>query len=746
MMNTTSPTTDESVGPAPELERTQPRVAELLRSTARFSSVAPTLIGALVLIGWWMNVELFKRIIPGLVAMNPAAAFAFICLGISLFLQLREGAADAGTRGLAVVLAASAALIGLIKIVSIISGVDIPIDRILFSATLAETDGSLPNRMAPNTALNLLFIGTALATLDRRFKRLLPAQFLTVFAAMSSLLALLGYAYGVQSFYGIGSYIPMALHSAISFLILAAGILASRPTRGIMAVYSSDSTGGTMVRRLIPAVLVIPAVLGLFRRAGTNSALWDPDLGVWIVVVVMMTVFTVLIGWNGRLLFRSDVARMAAEQTLFYQATHDELTNLPNRRFFLDALQKELSSGKPCVVLFLDLDLFKIINDSLGHVVGDQLLVAAGERITESLGEKGLTARLGGDEFTVLLRDTTDVAHASDLASNLVTAFSFPFTIEPHLVFTTLSVGIALSDPDDSPVDLIRKADIAMYQAKARGKSRHEVFDPAMDAAARHRLTMETELRQALEEGELCVYYQPEVEIESGRLVGMEALVRWKHPVRGLVPPSEFISVAEETGLIVPIGRWVLFEACRQAKEWQETYHFDIPLMIAVNISGKHFMQASLFAEVSEMLAKTGIDPAHLILEITESVAMEGAESTIEILTKLKALGLKLAIDDFGTGFSSLAYLKRFPVDLLKIDKSFVDGVALHEADRAIVEAVIALGHALGLKVIAEGVETFEQLAQLRKLGSEIGQGYYFSAPLSDDTLLGMPSLLKNRS
>jgi len=484
----------------------------------------------------------------------------------------------------------------------------------------------------------------------------------------------------------------------------------------------------------------------LFRRAGTNSALWDPDLGVWIVVVVMMTVFTVLIGWNGRLLFRSDVARMAAEQTLFYQATHDELTNLPNRRFFLDALQKELSSGKPCVVLFLDLDLFKIINDSLGHVVGDQLLVAAGERITESLGEKGLTARLGGDEFTVLLRDTTDVAHASDLASNLVTAFSFPFTIEPHLVFTTLSVGIALSDPDDSPVDLIRKADIAMYQAKARGKSRHEVFEPAMDAAARHRLTMETELRQALEEGELCVYYQPEVEIESGRLVGMEALVRWKHPVRGLVPPSEFISVAEETGLIVPIGRWVLFEACRQAKEWQETYHFDIPLMIAVNISGKHFMQASLFAEVSEMLAKTGIDPAHLILEITESVAMEGAESTIEILTKLKALGLKLAIDDFGTGFSSLAYLKRFPVDLLKIDKSFVDGVALHEADRAIVEAVIALGHALGLKVIAEGVETFEQLAQLRKLGSEIGQGYYFSAPLSDDTLLGMPSLLKNRS
>ncbi|HXI14559.1 MAG TPA: EAL domain-containing protein [Thermoanaerobaculia bacterium] len=729
----------------PHLEVTHPRVAELLRATARFSSVAPIVIGILVLVGWWLNVEPLKRILPGLVAMNPATALAFICLGVSLALQLREGS-DARARSFAIVLAAFAALIGLTRIGSIISGIDIPIDRILFPDTLAGSDGSIPNRLAPNTALNLLFMGAALSTLDRRFKRFLPAQFLTVFAAMSSLLALLGYAYGVKSFYGVGSYIPMALHTAIAFLILAAGILASRPRRGIMAVYSSNSTGGSLVRRLIPAVLVIPAVLGLFRRAGTNSELWDPDLGVWIVVVVMMTIFTILIGWNGRLLFRSDIARMAAERTLSYQATHDELTDLPNRRLFLDELLGELNSGRPCAVLFLDLDLFKIINDSLGHVVGDQLLVAAGERISESVGEKGLTARIGGDEFTVLLRNTSDVTHISDLASNLVTAFSFPFTLEPHLVFTTLSVGIALSDVDDSPVNLIRKADIAMYQAKARGKSRYEIFDPAMDAAARHRLTMETELRQALEEGQLCVYYQPEVEIESGRLVGMEALVRWKHPVRGMLPPSEFISVAEETGLIVPIGRWVLFEACRQAKEWQEMYHSDIPLMIAVNISGKHFLQASLFDEVSQVLTRTGIDPSHLILEITESVAMEGAESTIAILSKLKALGLKLAIDDFGTGFSSLSYLKRFPVDLLKIDKSFVDGVALHEADRAIVEAVIALGHALGLKVIAEGVETFEQLAQLRKLGSEIGQGYYFSAPLSDDALLGMPSLLKNRS
>jgi diguanylate cyclase (GGDEF)-like protein len=459
-----------------------------------------------------------------------------------------------------------------------------------------------------------------------------------------------------------------------------------------------------------------------------------------------MSVFAVLVGWNGKLLFRSDIDRATSERTLAYQATHDALTHLPNRRLFIERLEQELARGererKFSAVLFLDLDLFKVINDSLGHVVGDELLIAAGKRIQECLTDREVAARLSGDEFTVLLPDLPTPQRAIEVAAGILRAFAVPFTLGPHEVFTTTSIGIALSETDDSPVNLIRHADIAMYRAKARGKARYEMFDPSMDLAAIRRLQLETELRRAIDKGELRVFYQPEVEIESGQLVGMEALVRWEHPERGLISPSAFIGVAEETGLILPIGRWVLSEACRQAKEWQQKYRPDLALMVAVNLSGKHFQQATLIEEVSDVLKRTGMDPGHLILEITESVAMEGAESTIEILTKLKSLGVLLAIDDFGTGFSSLSYLKRFPVDLLKIDKSFVDGVALKGPDTAIVQAVIALGHALGLKVIAEGVETPEQVAQLRALGSELGQGFYFGAPLSDDSQSGMPTLL----
>jgi diguanylate cyclase (GGDEF)-like protein len=732
-----------------ESEMTLPRVTVTLRAVSRVAAVIPIIVSVLVLLGWWGDIELLKRIVPGLVAMNPATAIGFLCLGIALAILVRHPAQTGVSvpHRIAEGLALFAALLGFFKVLAITGIVDLGIDQILFHQKLVASDFGLPNQMAPNTALNFILVGLALMNIDRRLSRWWPSQFLTVVAAMSSALALMGYAYGVKSFYGIGAYIPMALHTAMTFFVISIGILCARPERGIMAVVSSGSSGGVMIRRLLPAVVILPAALGWIQLEAQKAQLVDPDFEMWLLVVLIMSVFAILVGWNGRLLFRADIDHANAEKMLAYQATHDALTELPNRRLFTEQLARELDrakkTGATTAVLFLDLDLFKVINDSLGHVVGDELLVAAGERICQSLDKGDLGARISGDEFTVLLPNLASRERAVEVSNRLLTAFGVPFTLGPHEVFTTASIGIAYSEPNDTPVNLIRHADIAMYQAKARGKARVEIFEPTMDVAAMRRLELETELRRAIDKGELRVYYQPEVEIESGALVGMEALVRWEHPDRGLISPSEFIAVAEETGLILPIGRWVMYEACRQAREWQQKYRPQLALMVSVNLSGKHFQQATLINEVAEVLKKTGIDPTSVILEITENVAMEGAETTIEILTRLKSLGVLLAIDDFGTGFSSLSYLKRFPVDLLKIDKSFVDGVALKGPDSAIVQAIIALGHALGLKVIAEGVETMEQVAELRALGSELGQGFYYSKPLSDDTQDGMPALLK---
>jgi diguanylate cyclase (GGDEF)-like protein len=725
-----------------------PRIVGALRAFARAASIFPIAVGILILIGWWGDIDVLRRIVSGLVAMNPATAIGFIFLGLSLAAQTRVSVPQRVGQTLLSVPAFAAMSIGLIKIAALVTPWNLGIDQILFHGKLAGSDFGLPNQMAPNTAINFVLLGLALLLIDVRISRWWPAQFLTILAAMSSVLALMGYAYGVKSFYGIGAYIPMAFHTAASFLVVSIGVLCARPDRGLMAVVSSNSSGGMMIRRLLPAVLIIPAALGWIRHEAHHARILDPEFELWILVILIMTMFLLLVGWNGRLLFRSDIDRANSERTLAYQATHDALTQLPNRRLFTEQLELELERSKnkeeSAAVLFLDLDLFKVVNDSLGHVVGDQLLIAAGERIRQSLEKTELAARISGDEYTVLLTNLTGRMHAIETAGRILRAFNTPFTVGPHEVFTTVSIGIAFNEKDDSPVNLIRHADIAMYQAKARGKARYEIFDPRMDVAAIRRLELETELRRAIDKKELRVYYQPEVEIESGRLVGMEALVRWEHPERGLISPSEFIAVAEETGLILPIGRWIMYEACRQAKEWQDKYRRDLALMVSINLSGKHFQQATLIEEVADVLKKTGIEPRNVILEITESVAMEGAETTIEILTRLKKLGVLLAIDDFGTGFSSLSYLKRFPVDLLKIDKSFVDGIALKGPDNAIVQAIISLGHALGLKVIAEGVETVEQVQELRALGSELGQGFFYSVPLSDDTDKGLPKLLRS--
>ena len=440
--------------------------------------------------------------------------------------------------------------------------------------------------------------------------------------------------------------------------------------------------------------------------------------------------------------FKDVTERKALEEQLQHQAFHDPLTGLPNRALFIDRLEHALARGgrqaNRVAMLFADLDNFKVVNDSLGHNAGDQLLVAVAQRLKDGLRPEDTAARLGGDEFTVLVENVENVGDAIRIAERIAEILQPPFAFEGQEVFVTASIGITLSSSaQDRAEDLLRHADLAMYRAKHKGKARYEVFEPSMNINALARLGLENELRRALELGEFKVYYQPVVALESYKIAGVEALVRWEHPKRGVLLPEEFLSIADEIGLILRIGQGVLRAACNQARVWQEQYPSAPPLTVSVNLSPRQLFRPELVAEI---LGETEIDPGSLQLEITEgAMTSNGAQSAAGTLQNLKGLGVQLAIDDFGMGYSSLSYLKRFPVDLLKIDRSFVRGLGQDtdgaSKDAEIVSAMIDLTHALGLEVIAEGVETAEQLAWLRDMGSDFAQGNYFSEPLPSEAL-----------
>ena len=435
--------------------------------------------------------------------------------------------------------------------------------------------------------------------------------------------------------------------------------------------------------------------------------------------------------------YRDTTERKLFEDRLRHQAFHDPLTDLPNRALFMDQLWHALDymehRGQPVAVLFMDLDNFKLINDSFGHEAGDLLLVSLAERLRRCLRPEDTAARFGGDEFTILLEAVRDASDAVRVAERITDSLRAPFVLDDREVFVNTSIGIALAtSARERPTDLLRNADVALYHAKASGRATYEVFDGTMNILALERLEIQADLTRAIERGEFTVHYQPQLELPTGRIVGWEALVRWKHPERGQIPPATFLPIAEESGLIIQIGKLVLKEACQQAKEWQEQHPAtQVPLKMSVNISARQFQRPDELArDVALILEETELNPGSLELEITESMIMEEAERNVASLEKLKRLGVQVALDDFGTGYSSLAYLKRFPVDTLKVDKSFIDGLGENLEDAAIVEAVINLTHALGLRIVAEGIETTGQLDQLRALGCELGQGYYFSKPL----------------
>jgi len=432
---------------------------------------------------------------------------------------------------------------------------------------------------------------------------------------------------------------------------------------------------------------------------------------------------------------RDITERKAFEKQLTQQAFYDSLTGLPNRVLFRDRLGQALVRAgrrKDAVgVLFLDLDNFKLVNDSLGHQFGDKLLTEAAARLRACVRAQDTVARLGGDEFVVILELLAGEEDALPVAKAIAHQFSRPFVLDGREVVVTASIGIAISDAGQEHAEsLLRDADLAMYRAKSDGRARYIVFDPSMQTDSLARLELENDLRHALDQNELRVHYQPIVVMESGEFTEVEALVRWQHPTRGLVSPGEFIPIAEETGLIIPLGLWVLEEACRQVVAWHEQFATKNLLTLSVNLSPRQFQQPSLVADVARVLHESGLPASCLKLEITEGVIMRDAEATIRTLWELKDLGLQLAIDDFGTGYSSLSYLKRLPLDVLKIDRSFVSGIGNNQEDTAIVHAIMALAKSLSLKVTGEGIETAEQAALLGEWGCDRGQGYLFSRPL----------------
>ena len=427
-------------------------------------------------------------------------------------------------------------------------------------------------------------------------------------------------------------------------------------------------------------------------------------------------------------------------------AYHDALTILPNRHLLHDRLQQALAqskrSGKLAALLFLDLDGFKRINDTLGHGIGDLLLKSVAKRLKTTVRQVDTVARLGGDEFTIVLLEINHAQDAKDVAQKILKVISQPYKIEEHELFVTASVGISIYPDDGSDIEsLIRKADIAMYRAKGQGKNNYQVYNLSMDAKFFERLTLENSLRKAVENEELVAYYQPQVDLRTGEITGVEALVRWQHQKFGLVPPDKFIPLAEETGVILEIDEWMMKTACRQIKNWEREGIANI--RVAVNLSTRQFRQKNLSEKVAQILKDSAVQPKNLCLEITENEVMQNIETTVEILQALKKMGVFLSLDDFGTGYSSLSYLKRFPIDVLKIDRTFVNGIPSDRDDTAISTAIVVLAHSMELQVIAEGVEKSEQIAFLQSLQCDEIQGFYFSRPLNAETVTDLLKVKK---
>jgi diguanylate cyclase (GGDEF)-like protein len=692
-------------------------------------SIAVFVLGCLVSLGWIFDITIFKSVLPQLVTMKANTAIALIISAVSLWLlnQERKIRHNKNKLILAVnILSFLVILIGLLTLIQYLFNIDLGIDQLLFKEIKAASIPGIPGRMAPNTAGTLILLGLSILLLNK--KQYFLAHILSVTGFLLALLGLLGYLYGITKLYGIGANTAMALHTSLAFIFLFVGTLFIYPNRGLMSAITNEFAGGIMARRLALAVITVPPLLSWLVLQGKRANLYDSEIGIALLGILNILVLGIIIWWNARIL-----------GTIDYQACHDSLTGLPNRKMFSNLLSNSLvkasrRQGK-LAVMFLDLDRFNKINDILGHVVGDQLLKATAQRLTSCFRQNNTIARWGGDEFTILLPYINNTEYAAKLAQKVLDVLKPPFIIENHYLHITCSIGIAVYPLSGEDGDtLLKNADIALYNVKRNGRNNYNFYSPTIHNQDSESLILENRLHHAWNRGEIILYYQPRVNIITKKITGIEALVRWQSPELGLISPSKFIPIAEETGLILPLGEWILYTACQQVKTWLD--QGITPIKVAVNLSARQFQQPNLVQMVSQVLSETKLNPEFLELEITETIAMENINFTKEKLNQLSKMGIHISMDDFGTGYSSLSYLKKFSLHSLKIDRSFITDITTDSCDVAIASAIVALGKGLNINVVAEGVETQAQLECLRQLGCTEIQGYFFSPPLpTKDTI-----------
>jgi diguanylate cyclase (GGDEF)-like protein len=529
--------------------------------------------------------------------------------------------------------------------------------------------------------------------------------------------------------------VPLALRYARQVVASGRPVFISNTQESIASEpNSSDQTPDGVAYAVTPVMTTDGQVIGTICVIDTAAHAWTHT-----EVNCLMDVASALVT---ELELVSDLSvKRQTQEHLLYSTLHDALTGLPNRSLFTERLRHAMrrAARHPddlFAVLFLDLDRFKEVNDNLGHFAGDELLRAVARRLEACIRPEDTVARLSGDEFAILLESITETSDAGRVAQRIEEALSFPINLAGADVTTSASMGIVTSSMShDQPEQLLRSADMAMYRAKAAGRARYEMFDRAMHTDALERLQLETDLRRAVELGEFTLHYQPLVSLRTGRITGLEALVRWEHPERGLVHPADFIPVAEETGLIVPIGRWVLVEACTQIRQWQKSHPRSEPLTIGVNLSVKQFSQPDLIEQIANAIEVTGVEPASLRLEITESAIIDKGRSATAMLSQIRQLGAQVYLDDFGTGYSSLSYLHGLPIDAIKIDRTFVSSMDTDDKNLRLVRTILTLAEIVGVRAEAEGISTSEQLKELRSLNCEQGQGYLFSAPITKDAV-----------